>query len=89
MFHIIHDKSTRINFNIFVGDGDKSRSVLIIKARPEFCFTGNKAMSRKEFYITAIIVVFTYLSILFQINLKNFIAAEKNPAHKVTFNLFD
>jgi len=46
-------------------------------------------MTKKEFYLIAIIVIYTYLAIIFQINLKNFIALQKNPRAKLSFNLFD
>ena len=42
-------------------------------------------MTKKEFYIIAIIVIFTYLSILFQVNLKNFVASQDGE-QGVTFN---
>jgi len=50
---------------------------------------GSKNMTKKEFYLIAIIVVYTYLAILFQINVKNFISFEKNPHAKMSFNLFE
>ena len=34
-------------------------------------------------------VVYTYLAILFQINVKNFISFGKDPHAKMSFNLFD
>jgi len=49
----------------------------------------NKFINKKEFYIIGIIVVYTYLSIVFQINLKNFISLERNPNAKLSFNLFE
>ncbi len=46
-------------------------------------------MTKKEFYLISIIVIYTYLAIMFQLNLKNFISLEKNPKAKLSFNLFE
>ncbi len=46
-------------------------------------------MTKKEFYIIALIVIYTYLAIIFQINLKNFMAWQEDPEdNEVTFNAF-
>lgn len=48
-------------------------------------------MTKKEFYIVALIVIYTYLAIIFQINLKNVLSLEKNPDKnvKISFNAFE
>jgi len=46
-------------------------------------------MTKKEFYLIALIVIFTYLAIIFQINYKNFIVAEKDGnSENMEFNAF-
>ncbi len=45
-------------------------------------------MTKKEFYLIALVALYTYLLIIFQINLTNYIAFKKNPNAKITFNLF-
>lgn len=46
-------------------------------------------MTKKEFYIIILIVVYTYFVIIFQINVNNFIASQKNPNNnKMSFNAF-
>jgi len=47
-------------------------------------------MSRKEFFIVAFIVVYTYLAIIFQINLKNFLShhENRNDNNQISFNAF-
>jgi hypothetical protein len=45
-------------------------------------------MTKKEFYIVAFIVIYTYLAIIFQINVKNFIALQRGEPTKVSFNAF-
>jgi len=48
-------------------------------------------MTKKEFYIIALIVIYTYLAIIFQINLKNLLSFEKSPDRnvKTSFNAFE
>lgn len=45
-------------------------------------------MNKKEFYLIAIIVIYTYLSLIFQVNLRNYVALEKNQRNNITFNAF-
>ena len=45
-------------------------------------------MTKKEFYIVALIVVYTYLAIIFQINLKNLNFHENGSESKLSFNIF-
>lgn len=49
----------------------------------------SRTMTKKEFYLISIIVIYTYLAIIFQLNVKNFISLEKNPRAKMSFNLFE
>jgi hypothetical protein len=48
-------------------------------------------MTKKEFYIIALIVIYTYLVIVFHINLNNLISSEKfsGKNFRVTFNAFE
>jgi len=48
-------------------------------------------MTKKEFYIVALIVIYTYFAIIFQINLKNLLSFEKYPSKniKISFNAFE
>jgi hypothetical protein len=46
-------------------------------------------MTKKEFYVTAVIVIFCYLSLVFQINLKNLTYAEKGICSEFLYNIFD
>lgn len=69
---------------------DGENSVPAKKLEQGFVFVkSDKIMTRKEFYLIAIIVIYTYLAIIFQLSVKNFISMEKNPHAKISFNLFD
>ncbi len=46
-------------------------------------------MTKREFYLIAIIVIFTYLAIIFQVNLNNFVAAESGNENNFIFNAFE
>jgi|GEM_PF-3078900 len=48
-------------------------------------------MTKKEFYIVALIVIYTYLAIIFQINLRNLIVQERSPGKniEISFNAFE
>lgn len=47
-------------------------------------------MTKKEFYLVALIVVYTYIAIIFHVNVKNFIAKQSNPDdNRITFNAFE
>jgi hypothetical protein len=46
-------------------------------------------MTKKEFYLIALIVVFCYFSIMFQINLKQLTCAEKGLSVEFLYNAFD
>ena len=46
-------------------------------------------MNKKEFYLLVVIVIFTYLAIIFQVNLKNFATAESdNDFGNFNFNAY-
>ena len=46
-------------------------------------------MSRKEFYLIAVIVIYTYLAIIFQVNLKNFVVdKDLHGENGLTFNAY-
>lgn len=46
-------------------------------------------MTKKEFYLVAVIAVYIYLAFVFQINLKNFVKFQENPNAEYTYNLFE
>ena len=46
-------------------------------------------MTKKEFYLVAVIVIYMYLAFIFHINLKNFINFQKNPHAEYSYNLFE
>ena len=45
-------------------------------------------MTKKEFYLVALIVIYTYLAVIFQINLRNINYHENKPVSISTFNVF-
>ncbi|MEI7473654.1 MAG: hypothetical protein WCK67_02655 [bacterium] len=46
-------------------------------------------MNRKEFLLTGLLVIYTYLAIIFQVNLNNLITwQDKNPKAPFSFNAF-
>ncbi|MFA6989684.1 MAG: hypothetical protein WC197_06410 [Candidatus Gastranaerophilaceae bacterium] len=46
-------------------------------------------MTKKEFYLAAIIVIFCYLSLMFQINFKSLTYTEKGISSEFLYNAFD
>lgn len=46
-------------------------------------------MTKKEFYLIAVIVIYTYFAIIFQVNIKAFMNSGKEDQPKITFNAFN